>query len=164
MENPLVPAMVRQIAGTHQGDWEYVAIRVSPDGEDIRAVHMSRHTGAEGKWYLAACPDANRDAGWHIDPVKKRIVVYPGCESHANYNVPGRQDRGHGGFVDDKCGLGPVWDPEYIVNLGSLGRPRTPWAPYAGIWGKPQEVRAVVALHSFICRDYLLYCILCSFL
>jgi len=37
--------------GSHEGDWEHITVRVSPDGEKIIGVYMAAH-GWEGRWFV----------------------------------------------------------------------------------------------------------------
>jgi hypothetical protein len=139
LQGAIIPGAIANVAGTHQGDWELLTIILSPDGEKIRAIRGSRHSTASGMYYTRRSDNPEQDNGYHVDPVTGRVVVFSARESHAVYNISGQQSRGHGGFVDDYCSRGFLWDPARVVNMGSAAHPRVSWCRYAGAWGKQAE-------------------------
>ncbi len=139
LQSVLVPGAIANVAGTHQGDWEFLTVVLSPDGQTIRAMRQSRHSTASGQYYLRPASGPDRDNGWQLDAATGRPVVFSARQSHAVYNVTGVQARGHGGFVDDFCSSGFLWDAAHVVNMGSAARPRVAWARYGGAWGKQAQ-------------------------
>jgi len=140
LAHTFIPNAIASKAGCHEGDWEHVTLRISPDCSKLRSVYMSRHGYSECRWYMHKQTAINKDDGYQINEEGK-LVIYIAKESHANYAVPGRQDRGHMGVVDDYTGFGRLWRPlpEYLVNMGNKDGMLQDWAHFTGNWGGPGQ-------------------------
>jgi hypothetical protein len=67
----------------HQGDWEFVTVRVD-NNDNIVAVRLSQHSG--GVWYMQP---ATTKSGGGYQTKGKQVVVYAARGSHALYPAPG---------------------------------------------------------------------------
>jgi hypothetical protein len=90
--------------GLHEGDWEYVNVRVSADGNAILGVFGSEHK--DGTWATT------------FETYNGRPKVYVAKASHANYFSAGTFVR-LGGMANDQTGDGTPWDTQNcIMNVG----------------------------------------------
>jgi len=62
--------------GDHEGDWEWIQVRVDETGEAVKATFSQHGNGERCLW-----PDVTKTGGDHI-------VVWPAVGSHANYFYP----------------------------------------------------------------------------
>lgn len=111
----------------HEGDWEHVTVRVTPDFLAIDSVFFASHKDNQG-WRPAA--DVIFD-GTHPR-------VYSALHSHASYARAGTHARRN--LPDDHTTEdGPVWEAwQRVVIVGEPERP-TPgneWLRYNGRWGQ----------------------------
>jgi hypothetical protein len=110
--------------GMHEGDWEYVAVRVQPDGSAIEQVYFSAHSN-EGEWTTSY---QKTDDG--------RPISYVARESHANYTGAGTFTR-LWGVANDVTGNGTTWDTKgAITNVGFDQN-----AAAAMLWSTPTSTR-----------------------
>jgi len=99
------------VAGTHEGDWEFV--QVGYYGEKPICVTVSRHHTAGARMW------------WDVEHRDGRPIVYVALDSHAHYfnRVENFLD-----WEDDADGAGSVLDElEW--------RPFGDWATWPGLWG-----------------------------
>jgi len=115
--------------GKHEGDWEHVTVRITPDGRNILGVYFARHS-KEGRW--ENFETTGDDTIGHTHP-----IVYSAIYSHASYPTAKKQSRD--GLPDDhtKDG-GPYWKCwEHIINVGEKEGPLNGqlWLQFTGRWG-----------------------------
>lgn len=93
--------------GMHEGDWEYVTVRISTDAvKTIQQVYFSAHS-KEGEW--ATNFQKTSDG---------RPIVFVAKDSHANYTSAGTFTR-LWGVANDVTGNGTQWDTKTaITNVG----------------------------------------------
>jgi hypothetical protein len=90
--------------GLHEGDWEYVTVRVSADGNTMLGVFGSEH----------------KSGSWTTSPTLQngRPKIYVAKASHANYFEAGTFVR-LAGMANDVTGDGQAWDTQnHIMNVG----------------------------------------------
>lgn len=132
--------------GNHVGDWEHNMIRFQ-NGTPT-AVWYSQHGGGQAFSYSA------------VEKIGVRPIGYSARGSHANYAVPGRQERLLPGahlpfslFLTDYTSRGTLWDPVLnahwytfnptnrtfhgATNMGKAGNPIGAM-DYRGRWGDQQ--------------------------
>jgi hypothetical protein len=107
--------------GLHEGDWEFVQIRLGVDGPD--AVTLAQHSWAE------ACPYSELET--EIVEGHEVPVVFVAEGSHALYPRAGTGDRPWPDPNDRADGSGPEVRPR--VELIAKGEPA--WTLYPGPWG-----------------------------
>lgn len=115
----------------HEGDWEHITVRVSPDLQRVVEVFFATHK-RESRWL--------RD-GYQLSQ-GTHPVVYSARHSHASYWTVGEQPRGGIAGVlpnDRTAGGGPIWRTwERLVNVGTFEAPAPgqEWVRYTGRWGE----------------------------
>jgi Vacuolar protein sorting-associated protein 62 len=110
--------------GMHEGDWEYVVVRVRPDGSAIQKVYFSAHSN-EGEWTTSyqTTPDGHP-------------IAYVARDSHANYTGAGTFAR-LWGVASDVTSAGQAWDTKgAITNVGYDQN-----AAAAMLWSTPTSTR-----------------------
>lgn len=108
--------------GTHQGDWEGVALLF--DEEHVVALYASQHDG--GRWF---CPADARWSGANVG--EGRPVFFSALGTHATYATPGTHQRNLLGLGDDVTAQGPLYD-----GAGGLRElSAQPFAGFRGHWG-----------------------------
>lgn len=88
--------------GLHEGDWEHITVRVTPDGNSVEEVYFSQHA----------------DGGWtkNFDTVAGgRPIAYVAKHSHAMYSKSGTTTRLAGFASDDHPGNGQEWDTKDVM-------------------------------------------------
>ncbi|KAL6055601.1 G protein gamma domain-containing protein, variant 2 [Balamuthia mandrillaris] len=126
-------------AGIHEGDWEHMSVRATPDGSSIAAVYMACH-GSEGRWYLRPSTSPTAEDGYRLTNITHPIA-YSARGGHATYAWPGRQKRRvptknlHLWVIDDDtCDKGIRWQTWRNVVLIHDVRQHI-WLQYCGEWG-----------------------------
>lgn len=118
----------------HEGDWEHVTIRVSDDGQPIKA-YFSAHDG-EGNWYRLGQSSMVTFVG------DSHPVVYSAWHSHASYPTTGVIVR-EGSIIDLPDDVtadgGPEIDVSQRLRLIALADTTVqgqPWVHFSGSWGR----------------------------
>jgi hypothetical protein len=118
------------LSPAHEGDWEHITVRLSPDLQRVDSVFFAAHKSNAG-WLPAESVSFNDG----------HPVVYSAKHSHATYPKAGRQERGIWISLPDdhtKDG-GPIWRTwERVVRVGEIGAPEPgqEWVNYNGLWGE----------------------------
>jgi hypothetical protein len=123
----------------HEGDWEEVAVELSPAGLPIAVAASQHNLGVTRTWARARIA-----GGTHP-------VVYVALGSHANYLSPGYHGLpGVPHVIPPAISGVPLPEPDYTSTQVSLGAPGTasgtlgvvdisdgtaPWLSFAGAWG-----------------------------
>lgn len=114
----------------HDGDWEMVMVKASPDGT-IKKIGLSSH--GDVKWYNP----------WELGYTGTHPIVYSAQKSHAFYESPGTY--APVSFTSpDKANQGTAfnsWSNYEIVDIPpsldhSVSVPNHNWLNYNGLWGK----------------------------
>ncbi|MDG6219935.1 MAG: Vps62-related protein [Candidatus Thermoplasmatota archaeon] len=111
---------------THEGDWEMIAVRLSPTQSPLYAAYSQHLSGARAQWSL-------------VDKTGNNPHVYVALGSHANYMRP--YEGGLGLASDKASDGGRVLQPSQydLIMLGEPGPGNRPadqaWLDFAGNWG-----------------------------
>lgn len=114
----------------HEGDWEHITVRVSPDFQVADSVFFAAHSGSDA-WLPASA------VSWD----GSHPIVYSALGSHASYPTAGTQSRPPWVLMPDDhtSDGGHVWHTWQRVSVvGSFDNP-TPgneWIRYTGRWGQ----------------------------
>lgn len=150
--------------GAHDGDWEHVTLRLTPDAQEVLGIYYSAHRHRDGIWLSADEMPRTADG---------RPLSYVAINGHGSYPRAGFIPRIFLAF-NDRTGTGQVWDPKQCVLVtpdlvpqvtsrgnklnGSsypsghiardkpevqLKREATPWLAYEGKWGSTVEAPAL---------------------
>jgi hypothetical protein len=106
-------------AGTHEGDWEMIQLRMEPAEQDPDLAVYAQHTRAVARSW----PEVER--------VGDRPVVYAGRGSHACYFTPGTHWTGV--WLERADGRGPA--PALTLEVIADDDPGSAWVHWPGRWG-----------------------------
>ena len=143
-------------AGSHQGDWEHIVVRMDPLGGNILAIFYQTHGQHDtySNWYYP--PDAvslqttGTSVGqvydffqYHVYPATQettsRCVVYSAIGSHASYTGAGNFKTPGG--TTDTTSQGTAWDT--AQNVVVMDPVVLNWVLYSGLWGDPRNTGLV---------------------
>ena len=106
----------------HEGDWEMVQVRLTPNGIPVRSTFSQHGDGERCNWGTAPI-----SADGHP-------VVYVAQGSHANYFGVGSFPTKYGSFDDSTQDTGNPVD-RAVPQIQDVGRDGTPWMRWKGYWG-----------------------------
>ncbi|KAL0034634.1 hypothetical protein WJX77_000317 [Trebouxia sp. C0004] len=150
--------------GAHDGDWEHVTLRLTPDAKQVLGIYYSAHRHRDGRWVSANGMPRTPDG---------RPLSYVALNGHGSYPRAGFIPRIFLAF-NDRTGQGQLWDPKKCVLVtqdavpqvtsrgselngssypsGHLGQDRpevqlqqhpAAWLAYEGKWGSTVEAPAL---------------------
>lgn len=139
-------------AGSHEGDWEHIVVRLDPLSGNILAIFYQTHGQHDtySNWYYP--PDAaslqpiGTSVGqvynffqYYVDPTThqptSRCVVYSAIGSHASYTGAGNFKTP--GNTTDTTSQGTAWDT--AQNVVVMDPVVLNWVLYSGLWGDPRD-------------------------
>ncbi|KAL0028666.1 hypothetical protein WJX79_009247 [Trebouxia sp. C0005] len=91
--------------GAHDGDWEHVTLRLTPDARQVLGIYYSAHRHRDGRWVSANGMPRTQDG---------RPLSYVALNGHGSYPRAGFMPRIFLAF-NDRTGQGQVWDPKKCV-------------------------------------------------
>ncbi|DBB18049.1 TPA: hypothetical protein ACH3X3_003041 [Trebouxia sp. C0006] len=91
--------------GAHDGDWEHVTLRLTPDAGQVLGIYYSAHRHRDGRWVSANDMPRTPDG---------RPLSYVALNGHGSYPRAGFIPRIFLAF-NDRTGQGQVWDPKECV-------------------------------------------------
>lgn len=105
-----VAGMIR--TGAHDGDWEHLTVRITPETGELTGVWFNAHRNRDGEW---ASPEK-----LHRDTESGRFIAYVALNGHGTYPSDGVIHR-HFWLGNDRCSSqGPKWRPNKVVLLMNI--------------------------------------------
>ncbi|KAL3140806.1 hypothetical protein ABBQ32_005349 [Trebouxia sp. C0010 RCD-2024] len=102
--------------GAHDGDWEHVTLRLTPDAGQVLGIYYSAHRHRDGRWVPADKMPRTAEG---------RPLSYIAVNGHGSYPRAGFIPRIFLAF-NDRTGKGQVWNPRKCVLVTQQNLPHLP--------------------------------------
>lgn len=126
-------------AGSHEGEWEHISVRVDLEKERIEGIYYGAHGKKDGRWATEKVDyNPGSDRSKYQLNTSGNPIVYSAYHSHASY--PGVLHLKRRPLPPDRTkDGGPIWKCyKNLIHLGQRDKPENgqEWIRFTGKWGK----------------------------